>query len=74
MSDTTSAVPAGASPAISISGVFSRTFAVLFANLIPFSIISFLVQVPLLLFNLAMDGGVAPAPDAIRALLSPPQC
>jgi uncharacterized membrane protein len=67
MSETTSGgVPAPAG-AISIGGVFSRTFAALFSNLVTFLIISFLVLLPLFLFNLASGGGMAADPMAAGA-------
>jgi len=62
MSDTTTSGAPVPSAAISISGVFSRTFSALLANLVTFLIISFLVMIPLLLFNLLTGGGMAVNP------------
>ena len=62
MSDTTSNDLPASSPAISMGGVIRRTFAVLLANFLPFLIISFLLSLPLLAFNIASGGGIAVDP------------
>jgi uncharacterized membrane protein len=62
MSDTTHGSSAGSTGAISIGGVFSRTFAALGANLVTFLVISFLILLPLFLFNLLAGGGMAANP------------
>ncbi|WP_193369525.1 hypothetical protein [Pelagibius marinus] len=64
MSDSTSG-GAVSSGAISIGGVFSRTFASLFSNFVTFLIISFLILLPLPIFNLLAGGGMASPPQAI---------
>lgn len=64
MSETSGAAAPASSIAISIGGVFNRTFSVLFANLAPFLIISFLLAVPVLLFNLS-GAGITVEPAAI---------
>jgi len=66
MSDSTSG-GAASSGAISIGGVFSRTFAALFSNIVTFLIISFLILLPLPIFNLLSGGGMAIPPQAAGA-------
>ena len=67
MSESSSAVESAPSAAIDIGGVFSRTFSVLKANLIPFLVISFLLAVPLLLFNLFLGGAMVGGASGIGA-------
>lgn len=67
MSETAGGSAPAASGAISISGVFSRTFAALFSNIVTFLIISFLILLPLPIFNLLSGGGMAAPPEAIGA-------
>jgi hypothetical protein len=62
MSDTTHGSSAGSTGAISIGGVFGRTFSALGANLVTFLVIAFLILLPLFLFNLAVGGGLAVNP------------
>jgi hypothetical protein len=62
MTETTGAGAPASGGAISIGGVFSRTFAALFSNLHTFLIISFLALLPLLLFNVVTGGGTAANP------------
>ena len=51
---------------ISIGPVFSRTFGVLFANLVPFLALAFLITLPVLVFNMMTGGGAAIAdPNAV---------
>jgi len=69
MSDTTAAGSLPEAGKISIGPVFSRTFGVLFANLVPFLLLAFLLTVPVLAFNLITGGGAAVAdPSAIGAM------
>lgn len=67
MSEPSSAVESAPSLAIEIGGVFNRTFSVLRANLVPFLAISFLLAVPLLLFNLFLGGAMVVGPGGIGA-------
>ena len=67
MSESASSGASAPSGTISISGVFSRTFAALFSNFVTFLIISFLILLPLPLFNLFSGGGMASPPEAIGA-------
>lgn len=62
MTDTTRDGVAPSSGAISIGGVFRRSFSVLLPNLVTFVILALLLQVPLLLFNMASGGGMAADP------------
>ncbi|NIA71817.1 hypothetical protein HBA54_24785 [Pelagibius litoralis] len=59
MSDILSGGTPASSAAISIGGVLNRTYGVLVANLAPFLTISYLLAVPLLVFNLLGGGGLA---------------
>lgn len=64
MSETSGATAPASSIAISIGGVFNRTFSVLLANLVPFLIISYLLAAPVLLLNL-FGTGIAVGPAEI---------
>ncbi len=65
MSDTTSGGTPERTGAISIGGVFSRTFAALSANLLTFLIICFLMLLPMPVLNLLTGGGMATPPAAV---------
>ena len=59
MSESPAAAAAPDAGRISIAAALSRTFGVLFANIVPFLLLSFLLCTPVLVFNLAAGGGAA---------------